>query len=122
MDPLLLCSQPDAPLDARQLKRLAKRATLGLGRTASFAANGSGDIAIAFSTANRVPHYPLEPLQTYTFLHDSDASMSLLFAAAAECVEEAILNSLCSANNHYRLQQAYSFKHTRCSNKIVPSP
>ncbi|MBG9782757.1 DmpA family aminopeptidase [Shouchella lehensis] len=106
---IIIVLATDAPLDARQLKRLAKRATLGLGRTASFAANGSGDIAIAFSTVNRVPHYPLEPLQTYTFLHDSDASMSLLFAAAAECVEEAILNSLCSAttttgyNKHTRL-------------------
>ncbi|WDF02476.1 P1 family peptidase [Shouchella hunanensis] len=94
---IIIVLATDAPLDARQLKRLAKRAALGLGRTASFAANGSGDIVIAFSTANRVPHHPLAPLQTYTFLHDSDASMSILFAAAAESVEEAILNSLCSA-------------------------
>ncbi|HAI87460.1 MAG TPA: aminopeptidase, partial [Firmicutes bacterium] len=46
----------DAPLDHRQLERLAKRAGLGLARTGFFSSNGSGDFFIAFSTAGRVPH------------------------------------------------------------------
>ena len=46
----------DAPVDARQLKRLAKRASIGLGRTGSLIHNGSGDIIIAFSNAYTIPH------------------------------------------------------------------
>ena len=51
----------DAPLDSRQLTRLAKRAALGLARTGSTARHGSGDFMLAFSTANMIPHYPKEP-------------------------------------------------------------
>jgi L-aminopeptidase/D-esterase len=55
----------DAPLDSRQLTRLAKRAALGLARTGSTARHGSGDFMLAFSTGNIIPHYPKEP----TFQH-----------------------------------------------------
>jgi D-aminopeptidase len=87
----------DAPLDARNLKRLAKRALLGIARTGGYDSNGSGDYAIAFSTAAevRVPHRSPSPLRTVTLLGDDNVSP--LFQAAAEAAEEAILNSLFKA-------------------------
>jgi D-aminopeptidase len=87
----------DAPLDARNLKRLAKRALLGIARTGGYYSNGSGDYAIAFSTAAavRVPHRSPSPTRTVILLRDE--SVSPLFQAAAEAAEEAILNSLFKA-------------------------
>lgn len=87
----------DAPLDARNLKRLAKRALLGIARTGGYFSNGSGDYAIAFSTAEgvRLPHRAAGPTQTVTLLRDD--ALSPLFQAAAEATEEAILNSLFKA-------------------------
>lgn len=87
----------DAPLDARNLKRLAKRALLGIARTGGYYANGSGDYAVAFSTAKevRVPHQQQSPTQTFTVLRND--AVSPLFLAAAEAAEEAILNSLFKA-------------------------
>lgn len=87
----------DAPLDSRNLKRLAKRALLGIARTGGFNANGSGDYAVAFSTAKevRVPHRSAAATQTVTLLRND--AMSALFLAAAEAAEEAILNSLFKA-------------------------
>lgn len=81
----------DLPLSTRQLSRLARRASQGLGRTGSFAGNGSGEVVLAFSTANVVPHYPTEPL-SMTFLHDNH--MDLPFKAVVECVEESVISSL----------------------------
>jgi D-aminopeptidase len=85
----------DAPLDARQLTRIAKRGALGLARTGATANDGSGDFILAFSTANRVPHEAAEPLEQITLLRDD--AISPLFQAAIEAVEEAVLNSLCAA-------------------------
>lgn len=85
----------DAPLDSRQLSRLAKRAMLGLARTGGIAHHGSGDVAIAFSTANRIPHYPDEPLFEMTLL--SDSWINGLFEATADAGEEAIINALLAA-------------------------
>ncbi len=87
----------DAPLDARNLRRLAARALLGIARTGGVMSNGSGDYAIAFSTADgvRVPHRSATPTMTHTILRDDEASA--LFLAAAEASEEAILNSLFKA-------------------------
>ncbi len=85
----------DAPLSARNLERLAKRAVLALGRVGSFMSNGSGDFVIAFSTANRRPHAPPDPVLAVRDL-DNDAA-SPLFLAAVEAVEEAIYNSLLKA-------------------------
>jgi D-aminopeptidase len=84
----------DAPLDARDLKRLAKRALLGIARTGGYFANGSGDYAIAFSTDRglRVPPRAQDPTRTVTLLRDENVSP--LFEAAAEAAEEAILDSL----------------------------
>jgi len=87
----------DAPLDSRNLKRLAGRALLGIARTGGYNSNGSGDYAVAFSTAKevRVPHRSASASQTVTLLRND--SMSGLFLAAAEAAEEAILNSLFKA-------------------------
>lgn len=82
----------DAPLDARNLKRLAKRAMLGLAQTGGIAANGSGDYVIAFSTANRVLHETSQATYSGTLLHND--YLSPLFLAVIESTEEAIINSL----------------------------
>jgi D-aminopeptidase len=85
----------DAPLDSRQLTRLAKRAALGLARTGSTARHGSGDFMLAFSTANIIPHYPKEP--TYSQTHLADTHLNPLITATVEATEEAILNALTMA-------------------------
>jgi len=85
----------DAPLDARNLERLAKRAILGLARTGSFMSNGSGDFVIAFSTRNREPYAPAERTRPVEVVGND--AMSPLFLAAVESVEEAILDSLLQA-------------------------
>ncbi len=86
----------DAPLSSRQLGRIARRAFMGLARLGSFSGNGSGDIAVAFSTASRVPYdAPAEPLSERR-VHD--AKMSPLFLAAVEATEEAIVDSLFTAS------------------------
>jgi D-aminopeptidase len=84
----------DAPLDSRNLKRLAKRCMLGLARTGGIASNGSGDYVIALSTAkeNTVPYEPEKLLRTSTSVHND--FMSPLFLAAIEATEEAIWNAL----------------------------
>ncbi len=85
----------DAPLDGRQLTRLAKRAALGLARTGSTVRHGSGDFILAFSTGNMIPHYPKDP--TYNLTHFADTHLNPLFAATVEATEEAILNALTMA-------------------------
>ncbi len=86
----------DAPLDARELKRLAARAIFGLARTGSSYSNGSGDFAIAFSTATecRVAH-GATAVQTRPIV-PTDA-MSPLFQAVLEATEEAVYNALLQA-------------------------
>ncbi|MBN3788744.1 P1 family peptidase [Burkholderia sp. Ac-20353] len=91
---IIMLLATDAPLDARQLSRLARRAAAGLARTGSVYGHGSGDIALAFSTA-------------YTIAHDAryvalpallaDAELDPLFAAAADSVEYAIVDALLQA-------------------------
>ncbi|RQS61596.1 S58 family peptidase [Burkholderia sp. Bp8963] len=91
---IIMLLATDAPLDARQLSRLARRAAAGLARTGSVYGHGSGDIALAFSTA-------------YTIAHDAryvalpallaDAELDPLFAAAADSVECAIVDALLQA-------------------------
>jgi len=85
----------DAPLSARNLERLARRAVLGLARTGSYMANGSGDFVIAFSTRNLEEHAPGRPTRVVEELQND--FMSPLFLAAVETVEEAIDNSLTKA-------------------------
>jgi D-aminopeptidase len=87
----------DAPLDARNLERMAARAMLGLAKTGGIASNGSGDYVIAFSShpGLRVPHTSAEKTQTVTLLRNDE--MSPLFMAVIEATEEAIINSLTKA-------------------------
>lgn len=87
----------DAPLDARNLERLAKRAMLGLGRAGGIASNGSGDYVIAFSTAEglRVPDSSPQPVLQQNVL--SNDHMTPLFMATIEATEESIINSLWAA-------------------------
>jgi len=89
----------DAPLDARNLKRLAKRAMLGLARTGGIASNGSGDYVIAFSTSEslRVPYQTEEPTLTQETMHND--FISPLFLACIEATEEAIVNALFAAQS-----------------------
>lgn len=87
----------DAPLDARQLDRVAKRAMMGLARTGGIASNGSGDYVVAASTAesNRIPYQTKEKLDKGDVLRND--AMSPLFMATIEATEEAIINSLFAA-------------------------
>lgn len=85
----------DAPLDSRQLTRLAKRAALGLARTGSTARHSSGDFMLAFSTANVISHYPKDP--TFTLTHLADTHLNPIITATVEATEEAILNALTMA-------------------------
>jgi D-aminopeptidase len=86
----------DAPLLSSQLSRLCKRAALGIGRVGSFAAHGSGEIVVGFSTANKVPretHGMTARLEVLL-----DPACDGLYEAVVECTEEAIVNSLCMAD------------------------
>ncbi|HJS52499.1 MAG TPA: P1 family peptidase [Pyrinomonadaceae bacterium] len=91
---IIIVIATDAPLDHRQLNRLAFRSMIGLGRTGSSFTNGSGDYAIAFSTVNRIN--PNERVRNISVLGND--AMSSLFQAVIEATEEAILNSLFRAN------------------------
>lgn len=84
----------DAPLDARNLKRLAARAMLGVGRTGSSGSDGSGDYAIAFSTAAQVRIHSQDKAITRQTEVVTNTAMSPLFLAVIEATEEAIYNSL----------------------------
>ena len=85
----------DAPLDARNLKRLAKRAFMGLARTGGIASNGSGDYVIAVSTAYQIPNATASAFDEVKLLRNDNVSP--LFMAAIEATEEAITNSLFAA-------------------------
>jgi D-aminopeptidase len=85
----------DAPLLPHQLGRLSKRVALGIGRVGSFAAHGSGEIVVSFSTANSVPRHSKKMLAEVTFL--LDPGLDQLYEAAIETTEEAILNAICAA-------------------------
>lgn len=85
----------DIPLSERQLRRLCRRALVGLSRTGSYCGNGSGEIVIAFTTANRVPHEEKTAILPMGMLHDD--AINPLFRAVAECVEESVLSSLLHA-------------------------
>jgi D-aminopeptidase len=85
----------DAPLDHRQLRRVAMRAAAGIGRTGSYYGHGSGDIALAFSTATTVPHDTPHPVRETLVLVES--GLDPLFEAAAEATEQAIVDALLAA-------------------------
>lgn len=85
----------DLPLGDRQLQRVVRRAGAGLARLGAFWGHGSGDIALAFTTADPVLHDPESAFAPQRRL--SDGLIDLPFRAAAEATQEAVLNSLCHA-------------------------
>ena len=89
----------DAPLNSRNLERLAKRAMLGLAKTGGIASNGSGDYVIAVSTARecRIPYQSDQKITAVPAL--SNEAMTPLFLAVIEATEEAVLNSLFTAKD-----------------------
>ncbi|MDB5847831.1 MAG: aminopeptidase [Rhodoferax sp.] len=94
---IIMLIATDAPLDARQLRRIAVRAGAGLARTGSDFGHGSGDIALAFSTAYCVPQNGAGRLQTIALLHES--LLDPLFEATAQATEQAIVNALFAAES-----------------------
>jgi D-aminopeptidase len=97
----------DIPLDHRQLGRVARRAGVGLAWCGSFWGNGSGDIALAFTTANRMAHAAEQDLLAHRVL--AEARIDRLFQATAEATQEAVLDALAGAattegrNGHRRV-------------------
>ncbi|MGH7248279.1 MAG: P1 family peptidase, partial [Pseudomonadota bacterium] len=91
---IIIAVATDAPLVAHQLKRLARRAALGLARTGTISGNGSGDIFIAFSTAN--PH-AADPAGLRHLEMVPNDQMDPLFEATVEATEEAIVNAMVGA-------------------------
>lgn len=89
---IIMLLATDVPLSERQLKRICRRAGAGLARTGSFYGNGSGDIALAFTTANRVPHEPKSAFVPMTMMDDDHINPVL--EMSAEAVEEAIISAL----------------------------
>lgn len=96
----------DAPLLPHQLERLCKRVALGIGRTGSYAAHGSGEIVIGFSTANAVPRVSNKMVYRMKILLDT--RMDPLYRAAIEATEESILNSLTMAEPMEGLEGHYA--------------
>lgn len=92
---IIILLATDAPLDARQLRRLSLRAAAGLARTGSVFGHGSGDISLAFTTAYTVPHDAARNKAPPALVHES--AIDPLFEAAAEATEQAIVNALWSA-------------------------
>ena len=89
---IIMLLATDIPLSERQLKRICRRAGVGLARTGSFYGNGSGDIAIAFTTANRVPHFGKGAFVSMQMMDDD--KIDPVLEMSAEAVEEAIISSL----------------------------
>lgn len=89
---IIMVIATDVPLSERQLKRVCRRAGVGLARTGSFYENGSGDVAVAFTTANRVPHKSENAILDIQMVADS--KIDPVLEMTAEAVEEAIISSL----------------------------
>jgi L-aminopeptidase/D-esterase-like protein len=93
---IIIVVATDAPLLPHQLKRIARRASMGIARNGSIASNGSGDIFIAFSTANASAGQA-GPAATLTML--TNDNMSELFQATVEATEEAVINAMVAARD-----------------------
>ncbi|MBH0230326.1 P1 family peptidase [Halobacillus yeomjeoni] len=85
----------DLPVSERQLNRIIKRSVTGLSRTGSVITTGSGEVAIGFSTANKIPHEPNGDLLSTSTIHDDEIDEA--FRAVGEATEEAVLNALITA-------------------------
>ena len=102
----------DAPLLPHQLERLARRVPIGIGKVGGYASNGSGDIFIAFSTANAGAATREQPVNAQMLPNDV---MSPLFLATAEATEEAIVNALVAAETMVGIngKTVYELPHDR---------
>src|SRR5699024_267873 len=94
---IMIVLAPDAPVKERQLHRIAKRCGTGLGRTGSNMANGSGDIVIAFTNNSTFQPHNEFIIEEMPQLLDDHAIMNVMFQAATEATNEAILNSITMA-------------------------
>jgi L-aminopeptidase/D-esterase-like protein len=94
---IIIVIATDAPLLPTQLKRLARRASLGLARMGATSGNGSGDIFIAFSTANAGVAKPPGPAATVSMLPND--TLNPIFEATVQATEEAIVNALVAAQD-----------------------
>jgi D-aminopeptidase len=92
---IILIAATDAPLLSYQLRKIAKRVALGLARVGAISETGSGDIILAFSTANRVPRVSAGAVQNIRAVNDF--LITPLYQATVEATQEAILNALTSA-------------------------
>jgi D-aminopeptidase len=92
---VIIALATDLPLESRQLTRIARRCGAGLARLGAFWGNGSGDVAIAFSTASRIAHHDEADLTPLTVLNEN--RIDLPFRAAAEATQEAVLNAMLAA-------------------------
>lgn len=93
---IIIVLATDIPFSSRQLKRVLKRTQSGIARTGGYTGNGSGEIAIGFSTANTIDHYPSETSIKLEVIHDD--LLDSVFSATVEATEEAIINSLIFSN------------------------
>ena len=98
---IIMVVATDLPVTDRQLRRILKRCGVGLARVGSYYGHGSGDIMIGFTTANRVPHGGEHRVLMYEAL--SEHTLELAFRAVAEATEEAVLNSMCCAEEMKKL-------------------
>lgn len=110
---IIIVLATDAPVNDRQLLRVAKRCAIGLGRTGSYYSHGSGDIVIAFSTAHKISHHSEQDVESRAQVREDHPVMNQLFTAASDATEEAILNSLSKAvttkGRIGRVAEAYPF-------------
>lgn len=89
---IIMIVATDIPLSSRQLKRVCKRAVVGLIRTGSYIGNDSGEVIVGFSTANVIKKDETNEIQTIKIMNEDD--MDKAFRAASEACEEAVLNSM----------------------------
>lgn len=94
---IMIIVATDLPVSERQLNRIIKRSVTGLSRTGSIITTGSGEVVIGFSTATRIPHEKPEHCLSLPMIHEED--IDLAFRAVGEATEEAILNSLVTAES-----------------------
>lgn len=92
---VILVMATDVPLESRQLQRVARRGGAGLARLGAFWGNGSGDITVAFTTADPIDHDQPNDLVPLRALNES--RIDTLFRAAAEATQEAVLNAMVAA-------------------------
>lgn len=93
---VIVVAATDLPLSSRQLSRVAKRCSVGLARLGSYIGQGSGEVFLAFSTAN--PYHVLEKKAVEAVRLFREDALDLPFRAAAECTEEAVLRSMLAAH------------------------